>query len=113
MKIIFLASDGWDPAPGNDASGILVDRKYLFDTGYFAAANLKRIGLEPQSIEHLFFTHMHHDHYMALPQIIFWYLQVGKDLSKLNIYGPRADVRRVVELSLDFLQADTDGKVLP
>lgn len=110
MKIIFLASDGWDPAPGNDASGILVDRKYLFDTGYFAAANLKRIGLEPQSIEHLFFTHMHHDHYMALPQIIFWYLQVGKDLSKLNIYGPKADVRRVAELSLEFLQAGADKR---
>ena len=58
MKVTFLASDCWNPVPGNDASGILVNGKYLFDTGYFLAENLKRCGVEPQNIEHLFFTHI-------------------------------------------------------
>lgn len=105
MKIEFLATDCWDPAPGNDASGILVDRRLLIDTGYYCAQNLKRTGIKPQDIEQVLFTHLHHDHYMALPQMIFYYLQTGKPLSKLNIYGARADVARVVRLSMDFLQA--------
>lgn len=108
MNVTFLASDCWNPVPGNDASGILVNNRYLFDTGYYAADNLKRAGVEPQDIEHIFFTHMHHDHYMALPQILFWYLQFGKDLSKLCIYGPKKDVRHVVDLALAFLQAGVD-----
>ena len=108
MNVIFLASDGWNPAVGNDASGILINGIYLVDTGYFLADNLKRAGFEPQNIEHLFFTHLHHDHYMALPQLLYWYLQTGKELSRLHIYGPRKDVRRVVDLAIAFLQAGAD-----
>jgi len=92
----------------NDSSGILVNRKYLFDTGYFLLRNLIEVGVELSDIENLFFTHLHHDHYMALPQILFWYLQKNKPLEKLHIWGPKADVRRVVTLAMNFLQAGTD-----
>ncbi len=108
MKVTFLASDCWNPEPGNDASGILVNRKYLFDTGYDLIGNLKSAGVEPNEIEHLFFTHMHHDHYIALPQLLYWYLQTGKKLSKLHIYGPKKAVEKIVDSALEFLQVGED-----
>ncbi|MCI8388529.1 MAG: ribonuclease Z [Clostridiales bacterium] len=105
MNITFLGSDACMTAANNDSSGILINRRYLMDTGYFLIRNLKKLGIEPDEIEHIFFTHMHHDHYMALPQLLFWYLQKGKPLDKLHIYGPKQDLRRVVDLSMAFLQA--------
>ena len=105
MNITFLGADACMTAADNDSSGMLIDRKYLVDTGYFLVGSLKRLGIEPQQIERLFFTHMHHDHYMALPQLLFWYLQTGKPLETLHIYGPKRDLRRVVGLSMAFLQA--------
>ncbi len=108
MNIIFFATDACMVKPGNDSSGFLINKKYLFDTGYHLIGNMQKIGMEPDEIEHLFFTHLHHDHYMALPQILFWYLQKNKPLSKLNLYGPACDLRRVVDLAMRFLQAGAD-----
>ncbi len=105
MKIQFLATDGWDCEFGNDASGILVNRSLMIDTGYYGAQSLKRVGMRPEEIEHIFFTHMHHDHYMGLPMIMFHYLQVGKPLKKLHLYGPCTDLARVTWLATEFLQA--------
>lgn len=109
MKMMFLGTDACLSAAGNDASGILIDRKYLVDTGYYVVDRLLSSGTEPTSIKHLFFTHMHHDHYLGLPQFLFWYLQKGKSLSELNIYGPKEDVARVVRLATRFLQAGSDN----
>lgn len=105
MNITFLGTDACMTAAGNDSSGILINKKILIDTGYFLVNNLKQLGIDPCNIEELFFTHMHHDHYMALPQLIFWYLQNNKPLEKLHIYGPKRDLRRVVDLTMAFLQA--------
>ena len=108
MKIMFFGTDACLSAAGNDASGILVDRKYLVDTGYYVVDRLLSAGIDPTSVKHLFFTHMHHDHYLGLPQFLFWYLQSGKRLDELNIYGPEADVARVVGLAMKFLQSGDD-----
>lgn len=70
MKMMFLGTDACLSAAGNDASGILIDRKYLVDTGYYVVDRLLSSGTEPTSIKHLFFTHMHHDHYLGLPQFL-------------------------------------------
>ena len=108
LDITFLGTDCWIPEADNDASGFLVNRKYLIDTGYFLQNSLTKLGIKTHEIEHLFFTHMHHDHYMALPQLIFFYLQKGRPLEELHIYGPKRDLRRVVKLAMRFLQKDAD-----
>jgi ribonuclease Z len=105
MNLTFLGTDACMISAYNDSSGILINGKYLIDTGYFLVGSLKRLNIDPCSIEQLFFTHMHHDHYMALPQLIFWYLQNGKPLDKLQIFGPKNDLKRVVDLTMAFLQA--------
>lgn len=102
----------------DDTPSFLVNGKYLFDTGFSLVSNLKKIDINPQDIKYLFFTHMHHDHYMALPQLLFYYLQTGNKLEDLTVIGPAADVERVVKNALNFIEAklfwNSDGpKVVP
>ena len=105
MNVIFLGRDACMTAAHSDASGILVDRRFLVDCGYFVADRLITLGIQPQEIETVLFSHMHHDHYFGLPQLLFWYLQTGKPLERLNLYGPERDLLRVVDLSKAYLQA--------
>ena len=105
MEITFLGTDCWNPKPGNDASGFLVNRRFLIDTGFYPVDRLKQLGISPTDVEHILFTHMHHDHYMALPQLIFFWLQSGKPLDLLHLYGPKRDLARVVDRTMGFLQA--------
>lgn len=105
MNLLFLGRDACKTAPGDDSSGILINHRVLIDTGYFLIDRLRTAGIEPCEIETVFFTHMHHDHYMGLPQLIFSYLSEGKPLALLHLYGPAGELQRIVELSMDFLQA--------
>lgn len=105
-EVIFLGTSGCVPDIGNDTSSMIVNRKYLFDTGWSVIANLRQIGIEPAGISHLFFTHLHHDHYLSLPSMLFYYLCKSKPLNQLKIIGPQLDVERVVRLAYDYLQVD-------
>ncbi len=101
---------------GDDTPSFLINDKYLFDTGFSLISNLKNADVDPTSIKYLFFTHMHHDHYMALPQLLFYFLQTGKKLEELTIIGPSADVERVTKNAMEFLEAKkcwkTEGPVV-
>ncbi len=103
-EVLFLGTSGYIPDAGNDVSCILINRKFLIDTGWSVIQNLLLRGIDPLEINHLFFTHLHHDHYLSLPALIFYYLCMSKPLSKLTIIGPINDLERVIELSCDFLQ---------
>lgn len=105
-EVLFLGTSSCTPDIGNDTSCIVVNRKYLFDTGWSVVANLRLNGIEPTEVNHLFFTHMHHDHYLSLPAMIFYYLCKRKPLNELKIIGPKMDVERVVGLAYAFLQVD-------
>lgn len=88
----------------DDTPSFIVNDKYLFDTGFALANNLVNNGYNPTDIKYVFFTHMHHDHYMGLPSLIFYYVQTGKDIRDLKIIGPKNDVRRIVEKAMEFLE---------
>ncbi|HML46700.1 MAG TPA: MBL fold metallo-hydrolase [Clostridia bacterium] len=49
----------------------------------------------------LLFTHMHQDHYIALPSLLFYFLNALHDASGLTIYGPE-DVEDIVGQALIF-----------
>jgi len=112
MNITFLGTDCFRPQADNDASGFLINGKYLIDTGYFLGHNLTKLGIDLLSVDRVFFTHMHHDHYLALPHLLFHWLQNGKtrSLDEMHIYGPKNNVREVVDLALAFLQAGSERR---
>ena len=84
-----------------DTVSLLVEGKIMVDTGWFALRNLMRAKVQPQDVRALFFTHMHQDHYLGLPQLLFYLMNAGHGFDHLKIYGPEG-VEDVVAQALTF-----------
>jgi ribonuclease Z len=111
--ITFLGTAPAVPNAGHDAASFIVNRRYLVDTGWNAALTLRAHGLDPMDVEYLLLTHCHHDHYLGLPQLLFYRAmqrserpENGGRAPLLKVVGPAGDVERVVEDTLRFLQID-------
>ena len=63
------------------------ERLYLIDCGYGALAGLKRIGLEVQSLDAIFLTHLHDDHTSDLTAILTHMATQGR-AREITVYGP-------------------------
>lgn len=106
MQLMFLGASTCIPDKNDDCPSYVLNGKYCFDCGWALATNLIRYNIKPTDIKYLFFTHMHHDHYLSLPTILFYYLQTGVNLSELTIFGPKNEVEIVVKLATEFLQSE-------
>jgi len=103
MFITVLGSSGCRYDKGNDTASFLINNKIIIDTGWNLVENILGLGLNPADFKTVLFTHFHHDHYMALPQFLFYHICSGKSLSGLTLIGPE-DLNLVVNLAMDFLQ---------
>lgn len=108
-EVRFLGVDSVVPGPGDDTACLLLDRRLLVDCGWAASQRLSEHGLSPTDLDAVIITHLHHDHYLGLPGILFHRWQRGRDLKPLTILGPAEDLARVVGLATDFLQVERFG----
>tara|TARA_B100000949_G_scaffold226142_1_gene231153 strand:+ start:227 stop:1012 length:786 start_codon:yes stop_codon:yes gene_type:complete len=107
--VTFLGTSSVTPGAGRDTASFLINGKYLVDTGWYATIKMLSYGVSPLDIEYLFITHCHHDHYIGLPQLLFYHRMRRKDRPErppLNIVGPAEDLEKVVTLARNFLQTD-------
>lgn len=104
--ITVLGTGSAIPDTGGDTASLVINNRYLVDTGWFLLHNLRTHGIDPLQIDSLFFTHFHHDHYLALPQLLFYWAMRRRPLHELRILGPAADLELVVARSMSFLQLD-------
>ena len=58
MKLVFLGTSGCIPDIGDDTASMLIDDKYLVDVGWDVVRNLRNKGVDPISVNTVFFTHM-------------------------------------------------------
>ena len=70
--VTFLGTSAVVPGAGHDTASFLINGKYLVDTGWYATIKMRGYGFDPMQLEYLFFTHCHHDHYIGLPQLLFY-----------------------------------------
>lgn len=103
-ELIFLGTSTCIPAPGDDTACFLIGGELLIDVGWHVTDRLRQSGYTPAGIHTLCFTHMHHDHVMALPAFLYERYAQGT-AGALCIYGPHT-VRRPVEDATRFLQQD-------
>lgn len=103
-NIMFLGTTACIFDKNDDDPCFLINKKYLFDTGFALVNNLVNNDIDPLSVKYLFFTHMHHDHYISLPSFLFYYIQKGGNLEELKIIGPAKDVKRIVKKAMDFIE---------
>lgn len=107
--IRFLGTSTAVPDEGRETASYLLDDTILIDTGWNVTERLRQHGIDPCGIGTLIFTHFHHDHYLGLPQFLFFRRMMrmrGRPTAPLRIFGPAEDLTRVFELAQDFLQTN-------
>ncbi len=108
-ELLFLGVDSVTPGVGDDTASMLLNRTTLIDTGWSAALRMQAHGVAPTDLSWVLFTHLHHDHYLGLPQILFhrWMIQRRTDDRRpLHLAGPAEDLALVVQLAKDLLQSE-------
>lgn len=105
MKVTILGDSSCTPDIGREAACFLINGKHLVDTGWCAVLKMRQYGFDPLALESIIFTHFHQDHYLGLPQLLFY---VGLNKRKLQdpslrIVGPGQHLERVVRAAVEFL----------
>ncbi len=106
--LLFIGIDSVLPEAGDDTICFVVNQRVMFDAGWSAGLRLREFGLTPLDLDTLVFSHLHHDHYLGLPQVLFyrWMTQRTQDApAPLRLVGPAGDLELVLQRALDFLQA--------
>ena len=88
--VVLLGTGG--PRPNPDASGpatavVVGSRVFLFDAGPGVERRLSAAGLPINGVTALFITHLHSDHTLGLPDLIFTSWVMGR-ATPLQAYGP-------------------------
>lgn len=107
-----------DPERSGPSTAVLAGgTAYLFDAGpgvvrRAAAAYLQgRRELEPRALARLFLTHLHSDHTLGLPDLIFSPWTLGRDVP-LEAWGPpglQAMVDRLLEAWVEDIRVRVEG----
>jgi len=105
LKINVIGDSTCIPDPGHDVASLLVQGKHLIDTGWYAALKMREYGFDPLALESILITHFHHDHYIGLPQLLF-FIGLKQRPQPLTIAGPAQHLARMVETANQFLQLD-------
>lgn len=108
MEILFLSADGWKPEKNEvDTVSLLIDGHVMVDTGWHAVHNLLRENVSIRDIDMMLLTHLHQDHRMGLPAMLFYLLNAYQDASSLSVYGVEG-VERIVTMALEYAGKDQD-----
>jgi ribonuclease Z len=102
-----IGTDTVVPQAGNDTACLLLNGDCLLDTGWNAAIAMRAFDADPMAVDTLFITHCHHDHYLGLPQLLFYQAMRRSerpDRPPLTVVGPKPDIGTVVERALAFLR---------
>jgi ribonuclease Z len=93
-----------DPDRGNPSQALLIDDEViLFDCGERTTVNLVRAGINPLSVDELFFTHLHWDHIADLGYFMMTTWNCGRR-DPVAIYGP-SGTHAMVDASLHGVHA--------
>lgn len=109
MKITFIGASTCIPDVGSDVASFIINGKHLVDTGWYAALRMRRWGCNPLDLESVILTHLHQDHYLGLPQVLFYNglrrpHEKDRTFAPLRIIGPREHLQEVVDAAFRFLQ---------
>jgi ribonuclease Z len=91
FKVTILGSSGAVPAYGRFPSAQLVEiqnRYFLIDCGEGCQMQMMRYQVNFHRISHIFISHLHGDHFLGLPGLIFT-MHLQHRTNDLHIYGPR------------------------
>ncbi len=98
VQVRFLGSGDAFGSGGRLQSCILVSHpggRFLIDCGASAMISLRRFGIDPNTIDGIFLTHLHGDHFGGLPFFILDAQLVSRRVTPLLVAGPPGLVKRL------------------
>ena len=98
VQVRFLGSGDAFGSGGRLQSCILVSHpggRFLVDCGATAMVSLRRFGVDPNSIDSVFLTHLHGDHFGGLPFFILDAQLVSRRTAPLLVAGPPGLAKRL------------------
>jgi ribonuclease Z len=104
LKITIIGDSSCIPDAKRETACFIINGKHLVDTGWCAALRMREHGFDPLALESIILTHFHQDHYIGLPQLLFYIGLRKRSGPPLNIIGPSENLQRVVEAADAFLQ---------
>lgn len=113
MKIAILGDSSCIPDVGRETACYLINGRHLMDTGWCAALRMRQQGFDPLKLESILLTHLHHDHYIGLPQLLFFTGLRKRPGPPLRILGPSGHLAEVVEAAFAFLQTARFPEIVP
>lgn len=111
MKVTFIGTGDAFGSGGRFNTCIMIDtdngRRFLIDYGATSPVGLKKLGVDPNSIDAIFITHLHGDHFGGLP---FFLLdaQFSKRNSPLVLVGPATFKQRLREAREIFFSGSSE-----
>lgn len=107
MRVTFIGVSSCIPDVGSESPCFLVNGKHLVDTGWNAVLKMREHGIDPLNLESIILTHLHQDHYIGLPHLLFFFglrRRSSPGKTPLKIFGPAEHLESVVRSALEFLQ---------
>jgi ribonuclease Z len=90
MKLTILGSCSAYPTIKRFTTSQILEnngKSYLIDCGEGTQIQLRKNKIKFNTIEHIFISHLHGDHYFGLPGLILTFNLLGRE-KPLKIYGP-------------------------
>lgn len=113
LKITVLGDSSCIPDVGREVACYLINGKHLMDTGWCAALRMRQHGFDPLKLESILITHLHQDHYIGVPQLLFFAGLRNRQGPPLKIVGPSENLKLVVDAALAFLQTSRFPEIIP
>jgi len=110
--VVLLGTGTPVPAPhtaGPSTAVIVGKRLFIFDAGAGVERQLSGAHLSNVDIEALFFTHLHSDHTLGYPDLIFTSWVFGRR-APLKAYGPRG-LRAMTDHLIAAFASDIDARI--
>src|SRR5580700_3306363 len=113
-RVVLLGTGNPNPEPdrmGPAAAVISGDRVYIVDCGAGIVRRAAQAGIEMKQLTRVFVTHLHSDHTVGLPDLIFTPAVTGRE-QPLEIYGPsglRAMTRHIMATWSEDMQVRLHG----
>jgi ribonuclease Z len=101
------------PAYGRFTSAQLVEvqnRSFLVDCGEGTQMQLMKLQANLHRINHIFISHLHGDHYLGLPGLIFT-MHLQRRTNELHIYGHRG-LDEIITTQFKYSQSSPNFKII-
>ena len=105
LSVTILGSNSAVPSLERNPTSQIVtygNKKFMIDCGEGTQLAMRRFKISLQSVDHIFISHLHGDHYFGLIGYISTLHLLGRS-KELHLYGP-ADLEHIINIQLDASQ---------